>query len=394
MFLIHRRKFKDKAAESVVSELGESEAKSLPDVIPANDCEGSSSTDAHCDITANLVSADIETRSEQTLQKDTEENKVGTKDVEVEGTKMEEEDDSESSNEMFMQTDQDISVEEKRAEVYAELKKSDTIKQESREESKDTEGEEKEDDENTNKSCSEVSNDTSLLTVDSNQNNSTVSFDINIPDDNENKEIDNKNEEIKIPCESDIVDTDDIVISTLESESVDTKNEPVHIHLNSSSDSDFNSFQFWRTPIPQVEVDLTELISSDKTISSISVVEASSSKAVDQTFGSDLTQSLSESLSDLTVCDNQISSVMIGSETSLGAGFTHDTSCGETSLAVIDGVVQGMTRQDLQVFVVICLTLYYLYGCHFLPIGDQCRSRSCTFVLLHLDLNCLLTGQK
>lgn len=313
MIIRHPRE-KQTDDDTVVSEIVDCDKKTLPDVIPANVSESQSQGNSDCDITANLITVDMDTTE------DTDMYKSETKSLEMDLA----EDASTSSQNVqdkMIQEDINKSLEEKRAEFYYK-ENIDEMTSEPVVETEVIEEERSDDSENSNHNNATES-ESNVLTED-----------LEIP----------KREEIRIPCESNEV-CDETVNSIEQSESSDIVTENVHIHLDNSSD--FDSFQYWRTPIPQVEVDLAALSApTEDNINSVldSRVKSESENVYDSTSG--LTLGLSDSLNDLTVCDNHSTSVMSGAQVAVEhdsqLGDLGQMQSGETTMTVIDGVVQGM----------------------------------------------------
>lgn len=297
--------------DSVVSEIIDCDNKTLPDVIPANVSSALSPLTTDCDITANLVSIDMDTTE------DDERWKSSCTNMDLTNESL-----SENLDGRMLHVDTAKSVEEKRSEFYTENNTEETLRTSENENSTQSEVLRCEDNVNHNNSMENVASKTPEL---------------ELP----------KADEIRIPCESN--EDDDTVAVIVESDLSDAKTEHAHIHLGSSSD--FNSFQYWRTPIPQVEEDISKL-KVDNIAKSDSCSASQNENLHENNSG--LTQALSDSLTDLSVCDNESGSVMSGPS----EGVEHDlqSAChgqGETTVTVIDGVVQGTDLWNGK-----CFTLY------------------------------------
>lgn len=313
MIIRHTRE-KQTDDDTVVSEIVDCDKKTLPDVIPANVSDTQSQGTRDCDITANLITVDMDTTEDTNASKN--ERKSSEMDLAEDGTTS-----YENVPDKMVQGDVNKSLEEKRAEFYYK-EHIDEIPSESVVKAEVIDEERSDDIENSNHNNATESESNILVE------------DLEIP----------KREEIRIPCESND-SYDETVVSTEESESSDTVTEHVHIHLDNSSD--FDSFQYWRTPIPQVEVDLAALSApTEDNINSVldSHVKSGSVNVYDSSSG--LTLGLSDSLNDLTVCDNHSTSVMSGAQVAIEhdsqLGDLGQVQSGETTMTVIDGVVQGM----------------------------------------------------
>ncbi|XP_045192061.2 serine/threonine-protein phosphatase 4 regulatory subunit 1-like isoform X1 [Mercenaria mercenaria] len=316
-FKERQRKKEQEEGDTVVSEIIDCDNKTLPDVIPANVSNISSQPNQNCDITANLLPVDMDTTEDS--EKRVSQNTDNMEMAEDSGTGP-----AENSDDQMVHKDLSKSVEEKRAEFYSEVGIESTLES---------------DNEKQNESDRTTRDNKSQENV--NHNNATES-NHNISEGKDESSVEKpKVDEIRIPCESSEDTDNDIVISSVESESGGTTTEHVHIHLDSSSD--FDSFQYWRTPLPHVEVDLVELaepkqVGADSKLDSCVTADTVSSS--DSTSG--LTLGLSDSLNDLTVCDNQSAPVTLGTSVAVehdsqGAG---QGMSGETTMTVIDGVVQ------------------------------------------------------
>ncbi|XP_060601846.1 LOW QUALITY PROTEIN: serine/threonine-protein phosphatase 4 regulatory subunit 1-like [Ruditapes philippinarum] len=316
----HRRRME---GDAVVSEILDCDnSKTLPDVIPANVSNTSSQPSQDCDITANLLPVDMDTAEDS------------EKEVPV-NMQMAEESESgqtESSDDQMIHTDLGKSVEEKRAEFYAEINTESPVEPDSEKQP-----------ERISVSTTEDSS-----SVEDNSNHNNASIESSKSEDNvvgSTVESPKVVDEIRIPCESSEESSDSTVTRSDESESTVTEPEPAHIHLDSSSD--FDTFQYWRTPIPQVDVDpalLTEPKSSSEPVMLNHYSTSDTVNVYDSTNG--LTLGLSDSLNDLTVCDNKVTSVMYGSSGAMEHNL-QGTGQGETTMTVIDGVVQDFNLDQI-----------------------------------------------
>lgn len=318
--------------DTVVSEIIDCDNKTLPDVIPANVSSALSPLTTDCDITANLMSIYMDTTE------DDERWESSSSCINMERT----DELSKNLDGQMLHVDAAKSVEEKRSEFYI----------------KDNAAEALPTSENDNSAQSKV-----LKCEEENVNhnntleNVTRTPEIELP----------KADEIRIPCESN--EDDDIVGIAVESNSSVADTEHVHIHLDSSSD--FNSFQYWRTPIPQVEEDISKLKADN-----LAKSDGTTGQNENAHENNGLTLALSDSLNDLSVCDHILGSVMLGPS----EGVEHDLrSAGqvqdETTVTVIDGVVQGTDLWNgkcftlyancssfINCFVLSLGSLYMLYG--------------------------------
>lgn len=267
-----------------MSEIVDCDTKSLPDVIPSTVLENLSSNSANCDITANLSSIDMDVSADNESDARTETTK-GENSAEMDLT---EEVENQSG---LVQVDQSQSVEEKRAEHYLNKE------EHSRETSQSTES-------------SAVSS--SLQTTEQTCDKSSNENRVNIQGSNLGNPIEN---------------------SESSEQSPNTETTEVHIHLDNSSD--FDTFQFWRTPIPQVDIDLDILNNEDSPATETPQGSLSDQQMFEDSR--DLSAALSSSLSDLTVCDNQ--SVLLTDLAGIEPISSGDNT--ETTMSVIDGVVQG-----------------------------------------------------
>ncbi|KAL4234722.1 Serine/threonine-protein phosphatase 4 regulatory subunit 1 [Mactra antiquata] len=316
--------------DNIVSEIIDCDNKTLPDVIPANISGTSNSSSTDCDITANLKSHDVtSSNDDDDGDGDEDTTKTNPLDMDVDN---DESGAKEPALDLLVQANLEESVEEKRADFYSQ----DDVSHIQIDENHDM-----------SKMSTESKN--------SNHNNAATGGVEGV----ENTRNNNRLDEIRIPCETneyckddeddDDDDDDDIVVTTVEEESIDSHStEHVHIHLDSSSD--FDSFQYWRTPILPVDLDLDIMKSeSNETVGTKSDSNASTSNVMSGNPSNDiqgLTLGLSDSLSDLTVCDNQqYSSVMIADKQGADSNTPTSTNYGqseETTMTVIDGVVQDI----------------------------------------------------
>lgn len=284
IFCFNRQQKKEEET-TVVSEIVDCDTKSLPDVIPSTVLENLSSNSANCDITANLSSVDMDVSADTESDARTE-TTMGENSAEMDVT---EEVENQSG---LVQVDQLQSVEEKRAEHYLNKE------EQGRETSQSTED------------SSAVSS--SLQTTEQTCDNSSDENRVNIQESN-----------LGNPTEN----------SESSEQSPNTETTEVHIHLDNSSD--FDTFQFWRTPIPQVDIDLDTLNKEDSPATETLQISSSDQQMFEDSR--DLSAALSSSLSDLTVCDNQ--SVLLSDFAGIEPISSGDNT--ETTMSVIDGVVQG-----------------------------------------------------
>lgn len=145
---------------------------------------------------------------------------------------------------------------------------------------------------------------------------------------------------------SDIVKSINDAKLTVESAQAETEQSEVPVNIENPSD--FNSFQFWRTPIPVVELDLDLLQES-----STDPEETFRDPFEDNRPHTDQCAAFANTLEDLSICDNLPNTVIEDqyrmSRESLGTNEVDisdiepiqsidDT---ETTMRVINGVVQG-----------------------------------------------------
>lgn len=291
MCSLYSQQRKDES-DTIVSEIIDCDTKSLPDVIPSTVLENLSSNSTKCDITANLTAVDMdlstdtaESSSEVTLEKI-----VSDMDL------------SEEGENQSIQEDETRSVEEKRAEHYLRNETSQNI---------------------------ESSTDADLGTDESNAHVDTE----NVSNNNANESdtsIQNLSLELTNPdsSQSEKPLSESVPVSDSGNANSCDENQ-VHIHLDDTSD--FDTFQYWRTPIPQVDIDLDSLKEDTPPVSSEDQLSVSS----------DLNAALSNSMSDLTVCDTQQSSVLVNENTLAGLEAISSGDTSETTMTVIDGMVQG-----------------------------------------------------
>ena len=270
---------KKEEADTVVSEILDCDTKLLPDVIPSTVLDNLSSNSTNCDITANLQTIDMGSPTEgECIPEESTVKVVAEMDL------------SEETENQSVQEDEAQSVEEKRAEHYLLSETS----------------------QNSDSSISDQN--AHVVDTDNYSNNNAHNS-----DSHQNIEESSAGNPTTSQLENPLSETDNANDST---ESL------VHIHLNNSSD--FDSFQFWRTPLPQVDLDLDIL--KENALSSDEL----------QSLEADLRVALSNSMSDLTVCDNQASSALLN-ENGLAnfEAITSGMNNSETTMTVIDGMVQG-----------------------------------------------------
>ena len=207
---------------------------------------------------------------------------------------------------------------------------------------------------------------------------------VEIPLDSENT---GKNEEIVEESRTELLDntgalsegevnlSDQNVNNNQSSESmgstISTKAGHVHIHLDNTSD--FDTFQFWRTPIPQLDLDLEIVDGKPQNIHVKARVKDeehhkvyASEMNVQVSGERDVNSNLSDSMSDLTICDKldnpvintnrsesvseeegllihkaSVSTVSETDNTFNSGVSTSVAGQNENTLTVIDGVVQG-----------------------------------------------------
>lgn len=280
-------------SDTVVSEIVDCDTKSLPDVIPSTVLESVSSNSTNCDITANLVSVDMDTSMESNPDKPESEMDL-TEEVETQTG--------------LVHVDQEHSVEEKRATHY-------------------------------------LSNETSWTSTTTSNDN--AQSDAN----NSNDSVGENNVEdssVDTPKETELLEKEVTEpVPSSEVKESENNDEEVHIHLDNSSD--FDSFQYWRTPLPQVDVDL-DVLNDDP--ANETMVSGASEMYGD---GLDLSAALSNSLSDLTVCDNNAAFMALCGNTELDLSGTDNSTHQSFITSPVDGMVQGrqskMKQLQLQLYI-------------------------------------------
>lgn len=283
----------------MVSEIVDCDSKILPDLIPSTVTEGNQSS---CDITANLSTVDMDTREDDQNQSKESSLEQTVMDVsEVENDNQSEE----GGQTGLVQTDINQSVEELRAEHYMGQENSNPAQE-------------------SDEIIDNISTDNNV-----NSNNTEV----NETDNNDSLQGDSSVEQSDSQEGSTNVDT--IVERPLEEQSVS---------IQVDGTNSYDSFQYWRMPLPEVDLDV-DLLQESSTDDDVLP------RYTPDEQHKDLCAALSNTLDDLTVCDNLPVSVIEHSHpygnneidiSSIAPIVSEDGS--ETTMTVIDGVVQGTSR--------------------------------------------------
>ena len=297
---------------------------------------------------------------------DNKKAEVSTESIVLDIDNTESTDDETSSNVIPYQSNIDQSVEEKRAEHYSKV---DTQEAETNEESSIQENQK-----NSEEVNKDAENSAAKMKQDSKETDSSLQGLVDIPLDSEtveqsenddsqkqeNTEVLQKEEDISEPNVNNNHSTESVESSS------STKSGHVHIHLDNTSD--FDSFNFWRTPLPQLDLELDLVDGKPQNIHVTARVKDQehhkvyASEMNIQVGDKDSSANLSDSMSDLTVCDKLDNTVMntnrsesiseedgvmirkasVSSVSDEDSGAKSTSGQTENTLTVIDGVVQGI----------------------------------------------------
>ncbi|XP_052229357.1 serine/threonine-protein phosphatase 4 regulatory subunit 1-like isoform X1 [Dreissena polymorpha] len=318
-----KKRQKEEEEDSVVSEIVDCDSKTLPDVIPTNMLEQNQS--AVCDITANVMMVDMDTSADNDSLED-KKKKVGT---ESEWRDF-------GSSPGLVQVNTDKSVEEIRAEHYVgqNIEKDKIV---------ETLSDEKTIESNVVEPVQDIV-DTQTSTGHNSNNNLTEEHigDVHTIGTNSGAQDDS----------SDIVKS--LNDAKHKVESVQDQSEHQEVAVNVENSSNFNSFQFWRTPLPVVELDL-DLLQDSST-----EPEMFRDPFEDNRPHTDQCAAFANTLEDLSICDNLPNTVIDDqyrmSRESLGSNevdisdiepITPIDDTEETTMRVINGVVQDLSDINL-----------------------------------------------
>ena len=276
--------------------------------------------------------------------------------------------DVESVNVIAYQSDLDQSVEEKRAKHYSHV-----TDEESTDIVNDINSQENPNSPQETKDLSEGAEETANTMVEARDTSEEL---VEIPLDSDssgNKEETSEEPRLTGTEKEEVKLTDQNTNDNHSSEVVESSSKPGHVHIHLDNISDFDSFQFWRTPIPQLDLDLDIVDGKPQNIHVKARVKDeehhkvyASEMNVQVSGDRDVNSNLSDSLSDLTVCDkldnpviNTNRSESVSEEDGLlihkasvstvsetdnlynSAASTSVAGQNENTLTVIDGVVQG-----------------------------------------------------
>ena len=276
--------------------------------------------------------------------------------------------DVESVNVIAYQSNLDQSVEEKRAKHYSHV-----TDEESTDIVNDINSQEKPNSPQETKDLSEGDEERGKTMVEARDTSEEL---VEIPLDSDssgNKEETAEEPRLTSTGKEEVKLTDQNTNDNHSSEVVESSSKPGHVHIHLDNISDFDSFQFWRTPIPQLDLDLDIVDGKPQNIHVKARVKDeehhkvyASEMNVQVTGDRDVNSNLSDSLSDLTVCDkldnpviNTNRSESVSEEEGLlihkasvstvsetdnlynSAASTSVAGQNENTLTVIDGVVQG-----------------------------------------------------
>ena len=277
--------------------------------------------------------------------------------------------DVESVNVIAYQSDLDQSVEEKRAKHYSHV-----TDEESTDIVNDINSQERPNSPQETKDLSEGVEDETAKTMVEARDISEELVEIPLDSDSSgNKEETSEEPRLTSTEKEEVKLTDQNTNDNHSSEVVESSSKPGHVHIHLDNISDFDSFQFWRTPIPQLDLDLDIVDGKPQNIHVKARVKDeehhkvyASEMNVQVTGDRDVNSNLSDSLSDLTVCDkldnpviNTNRSESVSEEDGLlihkasvstvsetdnlynSAASTSVAGQNENTLTVIDGVVQG-----------------------------------------------------
>ena len=296
---------------------------------------------------------------------DNKEAEISTESIVLDIDNTESTDDETSSNVIPYQSNIDQSVEEKRAEHYSKV---DTQEAEMSEESSRQENQN-----NSEEVNKDVENSAAQMEQNSKETDSSLQGLVDIPLDTETVEQ-TENDDSQKQENTEVLQKGDIsepnVNNNHSTESVESssnmKSGHVHIHLDNTSD--FDSFNFWRTPLPQLDLELDLVDGKPQNIHVTARVKDQehhkvyASEMNIQVGDKDSSANLSDSMSDLTVCDKLDNTVMntnrsesiseedgvmirkasVSSVSDEDSGAKSTSGQTENTLTVIDGVVQGI----------------------------------------------------
>ena len=293
--------------------------------------------------------------------------------------------DVESVNVIAYQSDLDQSVEEKRAKHYSHV-----TDEESTDIVNDVNSQEETNSPQETKDLSEGAEETGKTMVEARATSEEL---VEIPldsDNSGNREETSKEPRLTGTEKEEVKLTDQNTNDNHSSEVVESSSKPGHVHIHLDNISDFDSFQFWRTPIPQLDLDLDIVDGKPQNIHVKARVKDeehhkvyASEMNVQVSGDRDVNSNLSDSLSDLTVCDkldnpviNTNRSESVSEEEGLlihkasvstvsetdnlynSAASTLAAGQNENTLTVIDGVVQGKLFTATVNFEVFTRTLF------------------------------------
>ena len=272
-----------------------------------------------------------------------------------------------SSNVISYQSNVDKSVEEKRAEHYSKV--------DTQEATRGEDSSAQENQINSEEEAKDAENSATEMVQDTKETDGSSQGLVDIPLDSENVgQTDNDSSNTQLQDNTEVLHKEGTISEQnvnnnhsdepLESSS-NTKSGHVHIHLDNTND--FDSFQFWRTPIPQLDLDLDIVDGKPQNIHVTARVKDQehhkvyASEMNVQVGDKDTYTNLSDSMSDLTVCDKLDNTVMntnrsesisedegvkihrasVSSVSDVDRGTKSTSGQTENTLTVIDGVVQG-----------------------------------------------------
>ena len=269
-----------------------------------------------------------------------------------------------TSNVISYQSNIDQSVEEKRAEYYSkgDIQEANTSEDSSIQENQ-----------NVSEDNKEAENPATEMEQDTKEIDSSLQGLVDIPLDTETVEqTDNDNcqkqENTEVPQQDNISEQNDNNNHSTESLESSSNSKSGHVHIHLDNTSDFDSFQFWRTPLPQLDLELDLVDGKPQNIHVTARVKDQehhkvyASEMNIKVGDKDSSSNLSDSMSDLTVCDKLDNTVMnttnrsesvseedgvkihkasVSSISDDVEGGEKTTGQTENTLTVIDGVVQG-----------------------------------------------------
>ena len=151
---------------------------------------------------------------------------------------------------------------------------------------------------------------------------------------------------------------------------IDSQPKSGNVQIHVDNVDDFNSFNYWRTPIPLIDIDLS-IVDSEESILELNTGIGTEEKSyacqnLNDADGEihDLSEALSESLPDLSVCDKDTSVIegqgagrMLDQASGQVNSLNSDKPCfekanfmgneSETTIPVIDGVLQGKFQSSV-----------------------------------------------